>query len=102
MELLAADRYTSYRTTTAVLYGTGAPASASKIATAFGTTAAASASVASGHVEVLLGAGFTVPDISAPAVPATAAKASAPAVVMPTKGPQGGAVGADSGIPCVN
>ena len=87
---------TSYRTTTAVFYGTGASASASRIAAMFGVTAAPSASAARGHVEILLGTSATVPDISASAKPRT------PPVVIPTTGPQGGAVIAQNGIPCVN
>jgi LCP family protein required for cell wall assembly len=87
---------TSYRTTTAVLYGTRASANAGRIATMLGVTAAASAAVASGHVEILLGTGATVPVISA------SSKPRAPSAVIPTAGPQGGAVIAGNGIPCVN
>jgi LytR cell envelope-related transcriptional attenuator len=87
---------TSYRTTTAVLYGPGASANASKIAALFGGTAAASAAVAAGHVQVLLGASATVPRVNAPGKPQT------PSVAIPTTGPQGGAVTAKNGIPCVN
>jgi LCP family protein required for cell wall assembly len=87
---------TGYRTTTAVLYGPGTSADASKIATMFSVTAAASASVAAGHVEILLGASATVPNISAPGPTHT------PAVAIPATGPQGGAVSAKNGIPCVN
>ncbi len=87
---------TSARAATAVGYGPGAAASASKIATLFGVTAAPSAPVAAGHVEILLGATATMPHISAPAKP------QAPPVVAPTTGPQGGAVTAKDGIPCVN
>ena len=87
---------TSYRTTTTVRYGPGASASAGKIATMFGVTAAASALAAAGHVEILLGASATVPNISAPRKPRT------PTVVIPATGPQGGAVSAENGIPCVN
>jgi LCP family protein required for cell wall assembly len=48
------------RSSTEVLYGTGAAASAAKIAGYFsGVTATASSSVAAGHVEVLLGADAT-------------------------------------------
>jgi LCP family protein required for cell wall assembly len=86
----------SYRATTAVLYGTGAAANARKIAAMFGVTAAASALLAAGHVEILLSASATVPDISASGKPPTAP------VVIPTTGPQGGAVSAKNGIPCVN
>jgi LCP family protein required for cell wall assembly len=83
-------------TTTEVLYGTGSSASASKIASLFNVTAAPNAMVAAGHVEVLLGASATMPDITA-----TPAPSSSPAPV-PTTGPQGGAVTAKNGIPCVN
>jgi hypothetical protein len=61
----------------------------------FGVTATASASVAAGHVQILLGASATMPQISASATPS-------PAVVVPSTGPQGGAVSAQNGIPCVN
>jgi LCP family protein required for cell wall assembly len=87
---------TSYRTTTAVLYGARASANGSKIAAMFGVTAVASASVASGHVAILLAAGATVPAVSTPAAPRT------PSVVIPTTGPQGGVVSAKNGIPCVD
>jgi hypothetical protein len=86
---------TSYRTSTAVRYGPGASADAGQIAAMFGVTAAASAAVAAGHVEILLGAGATVPPITPPSQP------QAP-VVIPSTGPQGGAVAAENGIPCVN
>jgi LCP family protein required for cell wall assembly len=81
---------TSHRTTTAVLYGTGARANASKIAAMFLTVARASASAAPGHVEILLAA--------TAAVPSTAAASA----VIPSTGPQGGAVSAGNGIPCVD
>jgi LCP family protein required for cell wall assembly len=86
---------TSYRTTTAVLYGPGAAAPGRKIAALFGGTAAASASLAPHHVEVLLGTAATVPDIR---------PASAPSPVnIPSNGPQGGVVKPGKyGIPCVN
>jgi LCP family protein required for cell wall assembly len=86
---------TGYRTSTAVRYGPGASADAGQIAAMFGVTAAASAAVAAGHVEILLGAGATVPPITPPSQP------QAP-VVIPSTGPQGGAVAAENGIPCVN
>jgi hypothetical protein len=86
---------TSYRATTAVSYGAGASASARKIADLFGVTATASTSVAAGHVEILLGASATVPDMPS-------ASASSPSVVIPSTGPQGGAVHAKGGIPCVD
>jgi LCP family protein required for cell wall assembly len=87
---------TNYRASTAVLYGTGASTEASKIAAAFGLTAEASGSVTAGHVEVLLGASATVPPIS------SLGAAPTPAPVIPTTGPQGGAISAQNGIPCVN
>ena len=87
---------TNYRATTAVLHGAGASANAGRIATMFGVTAVSSASVAPGHVEILLGASATVPNISASSKPRT------PSVVIPTAGPQGGAVSAKNGIPCVS
>ena len=102
---LAKDGYTAGKigntsplTTTEVLYGTGTSASASKIASLFGVTASASSTVAAGHVEVLLGADAAVP--SSAASPSPSASSSAGAI--PTTGPQGGAVSAENGIPCVN
>jgi LCP family protein required for cell wall assembly len=87
---------TGIRASTAVRYGTGASASASRIAALFGVTAVASPSVAAGQVEILLGTGATMPSI-----PASSASPT-PAVTIPTTGPQGGAVAAKDGIPCVN
>ena len=91
---------TTARTATAVLYGPGAEASAAAIAKLFGVTAAADASLAAGHVQVLLGADTTTPVIA----PVVAQASPSPSVVIPTTGPQGGAVTANkkSGIPCVN
>ncbi len=90
---------TSARTTTTVLYGAGAATNADGIAAAFGTTATLSSSVAADHVEILLGSDAT-------AVPASigvaATPSPSPSVVAPTTGPQGGAVSAKDGIPCVN
>ena len=87
---------TSPRGSTAVLYGPGASAAAAKIASLFGVTAVAGASVAKGHVTVLLGSGATVPHITA------RAPSPSGAGIIPTTGPQGGAVRAKNGIPCVN
>ena len=84
--------------TTQVLYGAGSAASAGKIASLFNVTAAASSAVPAGHVEVLLGADATLPNASASATP-TPSSSPAP---LPTTGPQGGAVNANNGIPCVN
>jgi LCP family protein required for cell wall assembly len=106
------------RSSTQVLYGTGAAASAAKIAGYFsGVAAAASSSVAAGHVEVLLGTDATsVPTTigsspastsSSPASssPAPPASSSAPTASQ-SNGASGGAVtvkaNAPYGIPCVN
>ena len=92
---------------TEVLYGTGEAANASSLASAFGVTATASTSVAAGHIEIKLGAATTsVPVISSGSAPAgtgaSASSSTSSSAVIPTAGPQGGAVGADKGIPCVN
>jgi LCP family protein required for cell wall assembly len=97
---------TSLQTSTQVLYGAGAEASAGKIAGAFeGLTATASSSVPAGHVELLL-----APD--ATAVPANLGTATAPpanpsssATSASNDGQAGGPVkvkaNAKYGIPCV-
>ena len=79
---------------TQVLYGTGAAASGATIASMFGATATASATVAAGHVQVNLGGNASVPGASPSA-------SSSPAA-LPTTGAQGGAVIAKNGIPCVD
>ena len=56
---------TSSLSTTEVLYGTGAAAGAAKIASLFGVTATPSSTVPAGHVEVLLGANATLPQVAA-------------------------------------
>ncbi len=91
---------TSPLATTQVLYGMGSAAAAGKIASLFNVTAAASSTVPVGHVEVLLGADATLPNVSASAS-ATPTPSNSPAP-LPTTGPQGGAVNANNGIPCVN
>jgi len=91
---------TSALTTTEVLYGTGTSAYASKIASMFGVTAAASSNVAAGHVEVMLGADATVPGSAAS--PSSSGSASSSPTSIPSTGPQGGAVTATNGIPCVD
>jgi LCP family protein required for cell wall assembly len=86
---------------TEVLYGTGEAANASKLASAFGVAATSSASVAANHIEIKLGNATT----SAPVIGAkasAAATASSPSSVIPASGAQGGAVGAEKGIPCVD
>ena len=85
-------------TTTEVLYGTGASASASKIASQFNVTATASSAVAAGHVEVLLGADASLPSSAG----STSPSPSSSAVPVPSAGAQGGAVNAKNGIPCVD
>ncbi len=91
------------RTTTEILYGTGEAGNASRIASAFGVASAASAAVAPNHIEVLIGADTTaVPAVSAAPASTSGAPSPAPSSVIPTTGPQGGAVGAEKGIPCVN
>jgi LCP family protein required for cell wall assembly len=84
-------------TSTVVRYGPGASAAAGPIAALFGATAVASTTVAAHHVEILLGAGATLPRI-----PASGTSPAPGAAVIPTTGPQGGAVIAKNGIPCVN
>jgi len=85
------------RTRTAVLYGTGAGGNASKIAALFGATTAASPSLPAHAVEVLLGSTATVPSLSA-----HHAKPHGKTTVGSNAGPQGGAIGAQNGIPCVD
>jgi LCP family protein required for cell wall assembly len=84
--------------TTEVLYGAGASAAASKIASQFNVTATASSTVAAGHVKVLLGADATLPGSGATTSPSPSSSPTA----VPTTGPEGGAVSAKNGIPCVN
>jgi hypothetical protein len=85
----------SPRSTTVVAYGAGAAANGSKIAKLFGVTAAANRSVPAGNVEVVLGSDASVPDVA----PSTASPSPS---ATPTPGPEGGAVSAGNGIPCVN
>jgi LCP family protein required for cell wall assembly len=95
-------------TGTEVFYGAGASANAAKIATDFGGTAKALASLPAQHVEVLLGTGSTVvpagvtPASSSTATPSPSASASGAAA---DNGAAGGAVtvapNAKYGIPCV-
>jgi LCP family protein required for cell wall assembly len=85
---------TSALSATQVMYGPGSQASGKKIAAMFGVTATASSTLAAGHVEIMLGAGATVPGASS--------SASSSANAVPTTGAQGGAVNAKNGIPCVD
>jgi LCP family protein required for cell wall assembly len=90
-------------TTTQVLYGPGEAANAGQLAGAFGVTATASSAIEAGHIEIKLGADAT----TAPSIPAggSAGRSStSPSAsgAIPTTGAQGGAVGAEKGIPCVS
>jgi LCP family protein required for cell wall assembly len=89
---------TSPLTTTEVLYGTGASAGASTIASMFSVTASASSTLAAGHVEVLLGADATVPSGAASTSPSPSSSSAPTASAVPG----GGTVTAKNGIPCVD
>jgi LCP family protein required for cell wall assembly len=99
---------TALRAGTSVLYGAGAVASARKIGALFGVLPVASPVLAHDHVEVLLGTSATFPASLESASGSTAGGSSgsspspSPSPVIPTSGPQGGAVSASNGIPCVN
>jgi hypothetical protein len=85
------------RNSTAVLYGAGASANAAVIAKMFGGTATRSTGIAAGNVQVLLGGNALFPSALA------ASAAPSPSSIIPSTGPQGGAVIAPKdGIPCVN
>jgi LCP family protein required for cell wall assembly len=88
---------TAQRATTEVLYGNGAQPGAAQIARLFGVSAVANSTVPAGHVQVLLGA-----DARASSVNAVSRQSPSPSSVIPSTGPQGGAVAAKDGIPCVN
>ncbi len=97
---------TGLRTSTSVLYGAGASASARKIGAMFGVMAVPAAAVQPGQVEILLGTTATFPASLAASDAAetapTATHSPSMSSVIPTSGPQGGAVSAQNGIPCVN
>jgi hypothetical protein len=96
---------TSPLTTTEVLYGTGASANASKIASMFNVTASASSTLAAGQVEVLLGADATLPSgaASSSPSPSVSSPSPSPSSVSPSSAaPGAGAVSAKNGIPCVD
>ena len=81
---------------TQVLYGTGAEASAAKIAGYFsGVTATAGSSVAAGHVEVLLGTDAT----SVPAGIGSAASSASPVRSSPSASPTSSADNGQAGAP---
>jgi hypothetical protein len=88
-----------------VLYGTGAGASAAKIAGYFsGVTAAAGSSVAAGHVEVLLGTDATAVPAGIGSAASSGSPASSPSA-SPTPASNNCQVAvsgnAKYGIPCV-
>jgi len=91
---------TSALTTTQVLYGTGAAANASQIASMFNVTASASSTVAAGHVQVMLGADAAVPAAGASSSPSPSV--SSPSASESSTAPGAGTVNAKNGIPCVN
>jgi LCP family protein required for cell wall assembly len=108
---------TTPATATQVYYGTGSAASAARIASQFGVTAAPSATVSAGHVEIILGANATVPGSTTPGSTtpgsttsgsttsgSTTSGSTASSAPVPTAGSQGGAVTVNpkTGIPCVN
>jgi hypothetical protein len=85
--------------TTQVLYGAGEAANAAQLAGAFGATATASPTITAGHIEIKIGSATT----TVPAIPPGGTRAASPSSpAIPTTGAQGGAVGAEKGIPCVN
>jgi LCP family protein required for cell wall assembly len=90
----------SQLSTTEVLYGAGTSVYASRIASQFGVTATSSSTMAAGHVEILLGANAGVPGGAASS--SSSASPSNSVTPVPTTGPEGGAVNAQNGIPCVN
>jgi hypothetical protein len=90
-----------------VFYGAGASANAAKIATDFGATAKALASLPAQHVEVLLGTGSTVvpASLTPTASPSPSPSSSSSSSSAADNGAAGGAVtvaaNAKYGIPCV-
>ncbi len=97
------------QSSTQVLYGTGAEASAAKIAGSFnGVTPAASRSVAAGHVELLLGTDATSVPPGIGSASSSASPATSPSPSPASSASNGGAGGvvkpeqnAKYGIPCV-
>ncbi len=90
---------------TQVFYGAGASANAAKIAKYFGATATALASLAAGHVKVVLGTGSTVVPAGLAPAPTATATPSATQTSAGNNGSSGNAVtvtaNAKYGIPCV-
>jgi LCP family protein required for cell wall assembly len=105
----ASTQSQTVQTATGVFYGAGASANAVKIATDFGTTAKALASLPAGHVEVLLGTGSTV--VPAGLTPTSSSGSSTSSTPSPSSssaanngaagGPVTVAANAKYGIPCV-
>ncbi|MEZ0069664.1 LCP family protein required for cell wall assembly [Streptacidiphilus sp. MAP12-20] len=89
--------------TTRVLYGSGADAAGAQIATKLGVSGAtASSAVAAGHVEVILGAGFTAPSAGSSSGSSGSTSGASPSGT-PHLVFQGPAVQGGSGkIPCVD
>jgi LCP family protein required for cell wall assembly len=89
---------------TQVVYGAGEAANATALAGAFGVTATASPAVTAHHIQIRIGAATT----TVPAIPSGRASTQPPSSqapaspAIPTTGAQGGAVGGQNGIPCVN
>ncbi|WP_329564915.1 LCP family protein [Kitasatospora sp. NBC_01266] len=94
----------SHPKTTQVTYGAGEKDSADAVAARYGVSAAPSSAVAAGHIQVILGTGYTPPGGAATAggaagSPAAAGGASSdPAASLPMQGPPVKM----GGIPCVN
>jgi LCP family protein required for cell wall assembly len=92
-------------TGTEVFYGAGASANAAKIATDFGATAKALATLPAQHVEVLLGTGSTVVPAGLAPTSTSSPSPSASASAAADNGAAGGAItvaaNARYGIPCV-
>ncbi|MEZ0091514.1 LCP family protein [Streptacidiphilus sp. EB129] len=106
---LVAEGYTagevashSARSHTTVLYGSGAESAAQQIAGGLNAgSATASSSVRAGHVEIVLGTGFTLPTGSGSAAGSGSGSGSGAAAPTSSIPFQGAAVQA-GGIPCVN
>jgi anionic cell wall polymer biosynthesis LytR-Cps2A-Psr (LCP) family protein len=100
--LEASAQAQTVETGTQVFYGAGASANAAKIATAFGAVARALASLAAGHVEVLIGSASTVVP---PSLTASAAKPTPTSTAGSDSGQSGSAVTVTAntkfGTPCV-
>ncbi|MGF1431461.1 LCP family protein [Kitasatospora sp. LaBMicrA B282] len=90
--------------TTTVTYGAGEKAAADAVAARYGVSATASSTVSAGHVQVVLGTGYTPPAGANAAPPAGAAASGGgastpdPTANLPMQGPPVKM----GGIPCVN